>query len=208
MPRADQPCTILIMHDLNSAAALIVRLPKLHTLFVKPRWPGTALRRSTREGSPSTPPHRDAGYGWFEKSSERGRTWGAGGWGSSSRLCRSMSQSPRTGSGLLNRFFILFEHELTQIRKDVGDQHTPVGGRNHQDEIGKHLGDLGRDLGDVGVFGLKVTLQQIVNLTVNAVGHFSSFAPGQRTGGSVAVAEQRRIRRVGHGFDKGLPATS
>src|SRR5215813_6050952 len=70
MPRADQPCTILIMHDLNSAAALIVRLPKLHTLFVKPRWPGTALRRSTREGSPSTPPHRDAGYGWFEKSSE------------------------------------------------------------------------------------------------------------------------------------------
>src|SRR5258708_9703738 len=99
---------------------------------------------------------------------------------------RSMPQPAWTGPGLLRRLFIFFQHELTQIRQDVGDQHAPVSRRDHEDEVGKHLGHLSGDLGDIGVFAFQVALQQVVNLTVNAVGHFSSFNADQRAGGSMS----------------------
>src|SRR6266849_9196263 len=105
------------------------------------------------------------------------------------RLCppyKSMSQPAWTRRCMLRRLFIFFQHELTQIRQDIGDQHTPVGRRDHEDEVGKHLGHLSGDLGDIGVFAFQVALQQVVNLTVNAVGHFSSFNADQRAGGSMA----------------------
>src|SRR6266481_8268396 len=105
------------------------------------------------------------------------------------RLCppyKSMPQPAWTGPGLLRRLFIFFQHELTQIRQDICDQHTPVGGRDHEDEVGKHLGHLSGDLGDIGVFAFQVALQQVVNLTVNAFGHLSSFNADQRAGGSMA----------------------
>src|SRR5260221_1686862 len=105
------------------------------------------------------------------------------------RLCppyTSMPQPAWTGPGLLGRLFIFFQHELTQIRQDIGDQHTPVGRRDHEDEVGKHLGHLSGDLGDIGVFAFQVALQQVVNLTVNALGHLSSFNADQRAGGSMS----------------------
>src|SRR5262249_16856651 len=99
-------------------------------------------------------------------------------------LHRSMSQPPRH-LRLLRRFFVLLQHELAEVCDDIGYQHAAVGGGVHQGEVGVDFGHLGCDLGDIGVVSLQVALQQVVNIAVNALGHFNSFDPTQCSGGSI-----------------------
>src|ERR1700730_12080718 len=80
----------------------------------------------------------------------------------------------------MHRLFIFFQYELTKICQDISNQRAPVGRWGHQDEVGEHLSHFRRDFRKIGVLGFQVTFQQVVNLTVNAVGHFSSFDPNRQ----------------------------
>jgi hypothetical protein len=62
----------------------------------------------------------------------------------------------------------------SEVRHNSSKQHGLVGRRNHQDQVSKHLRNPRRDFSEVGLFVLKVDVQHLVDVTVQAVGHGNS----------------------------------
>ena len=85
--------------------------------------------------------------------------------------------SAPAGLSLVFRLSLLIQDKLAQVSEDISNQPALVLGRSHQNQVSENFGDLECYLAKVDLLILQMALQEVMDLAMNAIGHFNSFEP-------------------------------